>query len=241
MTTKSKLERLSWKDYTEQVVLVLESQPLLIEGVPLEWNRAARIQHAVLGMATEVPELLAALKARDNINAIEELGDILWYAALAYHLLPANSVDMTMVNRLGGQTIKARSPSIERHQWLLDNLTLHGYELANLAKSGFFYKEWTRADYENGLGHHAAVMGNLACVVSHSIELVAFLLGYMSSRDQLGVEYLITYDDGSCTVDLGKVCALNASKLEKRYPAGHFESLKAMSRNLEAEREALEQ
>lgn len=50
--------------------------------------------HAAIGLATESGELLDALKRRlfygkplDDVNLVEELGDLMWYIAVACHSL----------------------------------------------------------------------------------------------------------------------------------------------------------
>lgn len=62
-----------------------------LEGATPDHNRmVAQLLHAVLGMASEVGEIADALKkhiiygkAIDEINVLEESGDLHWYQALA--------------------------------------------------------------------------------------------------------------------------------------------------------------
>ena len=46
-----------------------------------------RLLHSGLGMATEIAELQQAIDAGDRVNILEELGDILWYWAIALDAL----------------------------------------------------------------------------------------------------------------------------------------------------------
>ena len=61
--------------------------------------------HAVLGMVTEAAELADAIKKEyaygkpiDNVNIIEELGDILWYIAMATRHLGTSFENLFDVN-----------------------------------------------------------------------------------------------------------------------------------------------
>jgi len=42
-----------------------------------------RITHSMIGITTELNELNKAVALQDNVNIIEELGDVLWYLAIA--------------------------------------------------------------------------------------------------------------------------------------------------------------
>jgi hypothetical protein len=41
-----------------------------------------RMVHAFMGFATEIDEYNIAMKNKDRVNALEELGDMLWYSAI---------------------------------------------------------------------------------------------------------------------------------------------------------------
>lgn len=43
-----------------------------------------RIMHCIIGAATEKYEFDDAMDAKDRVNALEELGDMLWYGAILY-------------------------------------------------------------------------------------------------------------------------------------------------------------
>lgn len=68
-----------------------------------------RLLHAAIGMATESGEFLDALKKHlfygkplDTVNLIEELGDQLWYIAIAMDALGTDfdTVQQTVINKL---------------------------------------------------------------------------------------------------------------------------------------------
>jgi NTP pyrophosphatase (non-canonical NTP hydrolase) len=80
-------------DEYQQQANVTEFTPdfVRLEGQSPEHNRmVAQLLHAFLGLSSEVGELADALKkhliygkALDEINVLEEIGDLSWYNALA--------------------------------------------------------------------------------------------------------------------------------------------------------------
>ena len=77
------------QNYIEQVKRT-ESQEVFLEG-------KERLLHAGMGIATEAGEFLDALKKSifygkelDRVNLKEELGDLLWYIAIAMDELGTN-------------------------------------------------------------------------------------------------------------------------------------------------------
>ena len=79
-------------------------------------QRSIDVIHAIIGKATEVGELLEALVAMafnshekfDRINAIEEIGDGLWYDAL---LLRALNSDFEQAMQINIAKLKSRFPN----------------------------------------------------------------------------------------------------------------------------------
>jgi len=57
-----------------------KNRPLSLEIVDL--GLTDRVLHAFMGFATEIDEYNQAIKKGDKVNALEELGDMLWYAAV---------------------------------------------------------------------------------------------------------------------------------------------------------------
>ena len=77
------------KEYTENA-LVTESADLNIIKNRLTDTTTVRLLHAALGMHTESAEFADALKKNifygkplDTVNLAEEIGDLLWYVAIA--------------------------------------------------------------------------------------------------------------------------------------------------------------
>lgn len=73
-----------------------------------------RTLHAVVGLVTEAGEMMDMLKKTvfygkdfDRTNLIEELGDMMWYAAI---LCSANGIDFSEVLRKNIAKLKARYP-----------------------------------------------------------------------------------------------------------------------------------
>lgn len=242
---KPQLLELSWEDFTSQVVLVLEAQPLQHIYGEEGLNYASRLMHASLGIATEVPELIEAWEKGDGINAMEELGDIFWYVALALYLAPKGSIRESLINRLSLHSLPNISHDFHRpryvHQdridWLIGNLKLHATMLADASKSGFFYGIWANPSHVKHEQHLTTTMASIATVVSNAAELAVFAAEYADESQFASARgYLL---EGS-KINLPRLLGRIASKLESRYPAGHFEALKAVSRDLDAERKELE-
>ena len=229
---------LTWEQFTNDVVLVLESQPLSclanFDGAGL--NYAARLMHAALGMATEVPELIEAYKNGDGVNAMEELGDIYWYAALALHLAPHGSIreslntSMTWGNRYPSLLNEYQDKG--RVDFLITNLNIHKDLLTDLCKSGFFYGVWANPDHAKNSHSLTTTLATLAVIINNAAELAYATVKLTGTGEQ----YLLPSGKINQPFLLGRI----AAKLEKRYPAGHFEAMSAAVRDLQAERKELE-
>lgn len=81
-------EKVPWFQFTNEIRApegqVILQQPTF-KGVVGELK--VRLLHSGLGMMTEISELQAALEKRDWVNVGEEVGDVLWYWAVAMHAL----------------------------------------------------------------------------------------------------------------------------------------------------------
>jgi len=64
-----------------QILLTKPTMPGIIGDMKV------RLLHSGLGMSTEIAELQQAIDAGDRVNVLEELGDILWYWAIALDAL----------------------------------------------------------------------------------------------------------------------------------------------------------
>lgn len=229
---------LTWEQFTDDVVLVLEAQPLSclanFDGAGL--NYAARLMHAALGMATEVPELIEAYKNGDGVNAMEELGDIYWYAALALHLAPHGSIRESLNNKM---QYGDRFPGVlhEYHSkgrvdFLVTNLNIHKDMLTDLCKSGFFYGIWSNPEHPKNSHSLVTTLATLSVIMNNAAEL-AYATVMLTNT---GKQYLLESGKINQPFLLGRI----AAKLQSRYPAGHFEAMSAAVRDLAAERKELE-
>lgn len=64
-----------------------EYVPLAVRTAKKLKSKAENLNHAVIGLLSEVNEYNDAVVAKDTVNIKEELGDKLWYSALAYKCL----------------------------------------------------------------------------------------------------------------------------------------------------------
>ena len=83
-----------------------------------------RLVHAALGLADESGEFAKQVKSTifygeplDRVNAIEEIGDVLWYAALALEALGSSLEEAMMAN---ARKLEARYPGRFTSKMALD-------------------------------------------------------------------------------------------------------------------------
>lgn len=95
-------------------------------------NDDADLMHAALGLAGEAGEFadcakryLVYAKPLDRVNAIEEVGDILWFCALACNTLGVNMADVAAKNI---DKLRERYPEKYTDQLAADRLDKHGQE-----------------------------------------------------------------------------------------------------------------
>lgn len=88
-----------------QEVLKTESSDLSKVRERLADDKLLRLLHATQGMATEAGEMVDALKkymfygkTLDEVNLIEELGDSLWYTAVAIDVLSTTFEEVMQIN-----------------------------------------------------------------------------------------------------------------------------------------------
>jgi len=95
-------------EYTENV-LRTESNDFNAIGSRLGTQDVVRLLHAAMGMCTEAGEFMDALKKHvfygrpiDQVNLMEELGDLLWYIAIAASELgfPLDGIMERNINKL---------------------------------------------------------------------------------------------------------------------------------------------
>lgn len=75
------MNKLKYKDYVG-LALRTESikKPLNEEVNSLGLN--SRLLHAIMGIKTEIDEFKEAIDKNDEVNALEEIGDMFWYSAI---------------------------------------------------------------------------------------------------------------------------------------------------------------
>lgn len=178
-----------------------------------------RLLHASIGMATENTELIEALKKPklDKINFMEENGDILWYVAIACDeiKLDFNSLVLNAYSEIHKETsmFKAITEKIffKKHlQSELNKSIVASGTCLDIMKKTIYYSN--RVFDEEKFTIH----------LKNQIKSVAKMLLLLDSN----VEY---------------ACERVIHKLQKvRYKMGKFTSEEALKRDLEKERESLE-
>lgn len=94
----------------QQLALRTENTPATIDGA-----QVMRLLHGAIGLCTEAGELQDMLKKHlfygaplDLVNVVEEIGDLLWYAAIA---LDAAGSSMDDAMRINISKLQVRYPS----------------------------------------------------------------------------------------------------------------------------------
>lgn len=160
--------------------------------------------HAVLGVVTEIHEYLNAV---DDVNALEELGDLEFFVEAFAQVVaditgerPDLSEDDLLAAAIEWEPLdRDLRPAIQK--------TLH--DLTNTVK------RWV------GYGKQPADLPELW----KTAAFVAFVANQIGSHP---------------TTDRQQVRAANVRKLLKRYPDGEFSQMRALVRDVEAEREAIQ-
>jgi NTP pyrophosphatase (non-canonical NTP hydrolase) len=185
-----------------------------------------RVLHANIGIITEVGEILDSVKKSiyygkeyDFINLQEEIGDVMWYLAI---LCDEKKVELEKIfnnfNKKYQPPFKASNP--------LEIIP--------------------PAIRINGLANRYAKLTNYSQSPDSSIdedEILNFFFNGNESKSENFITALvepiseIIYLSGS---NLEDICEQNIRKLKKRFPE-KFTSDKALNRDLDQEREALEQ
>lgn len=185
----------------QQLALRTESVPAILQtGRPQHDAKMTRLLHAAMGICTEVGELAQAVtsvgyqRPLNKVNAMEELGDVLWYVAVGFDALglpmPARPEDPG--EQIGTLTLE---------------LSAAAGALLDLLKKHLFYGK----PFDPRAADAA-----LAEVYRFTVAAV----------------YELDYT-------LEHAMERNIAKLEKRYPQ-KFTAEAALTRDLEAERKALE-
>ena len=93
----------------------IKTEPSYEDVIGRFTERTARLKHAADGMCTESGEFLDTLKKYmyygkpiDEVNLVEELGDMLWYIAIAADTL---GVTFEQIQTININKLKARYPN----------------------------------------------------------------------------------------------------------------------------------
>jgi hypothetical protein len=101
-----------------------------------EWD----IAHAIIGINTEIGELAAAIQGGDEINAGEEIGDILWYTAI---LESRTGFQVVVDSGDPGRLLyldEDNTKTILRLAYPTNNLIITGGQMLDILKKSLFYK-----------------------------------------------------------------------------------------------------
>ena len=98
------MEKITSEDYVKNV-LRTESSDLNLIAERLSKPETIRLLHAAMGLATEAGEIVDMLKKHifygkslDMVNAMEEVGDSMWYAGVAIDVLQTTMNDVLTKN-----------------------------------------------------------------------------------------------------------------------------------------------
>lgn len=149
-----------------------ESEPQFLDGIAetLEDGELAiigrtkvRLIHAAMGMASEINELI---EATDSVNLLEELGDVMWYWAVAVHALghPPHQVLMLAERIEKPEEGNAR-----------EDLFVAIGELNDMAKKHAFY--------DKSLGNSMLVLARILWLVEFLVQASGESLEYVMDRN----------------------------------------------------------
>lgn len=66
---------MNYQEHIEQVINKTEPERQILLTIP-------KLEHGIMGVASEVGELILAINKEDTVNTKEEIGDLLWYMGL---------------------------------------------------------------------------------------------------------------------------------------------------------------
>lgn len=185
----------------------------------LEFNKE-NLVHAALGLATEVLELRVAFdneptEGVPKDNAIEEIGDILWYCALALRSIQSGLAD----GELEGRDWPTASPHTS--DFLEDNLS----HVTSCAESAI---DTIKRHRFYGVGWEATCV-RLCTYIGGLLVALAGLMSLMDDREEA---------EEPTPVNLCTAATKNIAKLRVRFP-GKFQEHRAIDRDVEAEMKAM--
>ena len=169
-----------------------EYLPLAMRTAKRLETKAENLNHAVLGLLSEVNEMTDALETGDLVNLREELGDILWYIALAHKCLLSH--------------VKDYEPNTDDFTDFTDYSKMvlageYGYLLSKLSddvkRMLIYKKEYTDVDFER----MASLLISLSDVVFKTIKAYNLDVDLVMQRNivKLKERYKDQYTDWEAT------------------------------------------
>jgi len=111
LTTMSHLETYVKNACRTEAVPLLTHEDFVAQSLPdieepqlhaLVGTQKVRLLHSAIGMASEIGEYLDACSKTDDVNVLEELGDMMWYWAIAIDTLGLNPARVAQMGRMMG-------------------------------------------------------------------------------------------------------------------------------------------
>lgn len=201
------------KNLREYQIASLATESVPVAYAPLESSAsdALRLGHMLLGLATEIDELIEPNNTVAK-NVVEEFGDMLWYGAVALYLLGDELTEEDLISQAERHASNLESMSTSAILKVYPTqLRSTANELADLAKRVVFYHANIEHPTTNRAKRHI---------------IAALSTAYVVVLAELGIDSL----------DLLDIAQRNHDKLTVvRYPDGKFDSVAAVERKLEAE------
>jgi len=203
----------------------------------LGWNES--LEFGVLGIVSEKKELELGLKKEDNVNLIEEIGDILWYIALI-------SRELEIIEDVNYLIESILEKFVEKSRDMKEIGEFLSFEREYISKINNFFRKRKKelleietediciADISRRIKFYYVEVNeeNKKRVLKHKKEIELFIYEMLSGD----LFFLLKNLNSSFEEAMTK----NILKLEKRYPKGTFSQEDAVIRNLEEERKVLE-
>ena len=180
-----------------------------------------RVEHAMLGILTESGEIVDLVKkskvyfkdlAVDKL--LEELGDLCWYHALLTDTLVKAGIE---INPETQGLFDDISEDMLAAMGVVDRIYYLAAQTANAAAAAACLRYEGRADYSAD-GPDASSIASLCAGVGKTIEAIGEIAG----------------------LDVGVVRHRNIQKLIRRYPERSWSQRRAVERDLDAEKQALD-
>ena len=149
---------MNWNEY-KALAIRTESVPVIVYGSMLagddaEHMKTTRLLHATMGLATELAELV---EGQGKVNFVEEVGDVLWYLAVADDVLGWQCADFNYFNTTPTHWIGELNDAMKRHIFYGKEL-----ETARLVQAfNCLYHDAIAALEDKGIPLHTAYVANI--------------------------------------------------------------------------------